>query len=522
MSRSRCASRWPGRSTVVSSSPRSGTRARTGRRSSPGDGTQRTASTRSSRRAATKRCSAPPGGSPGSRERSSGSGIPISTPPEPGRTITSRHRESPQRRYLRNGTPPSMSPLEERLPSPNVATLLGANLVMPGPDGVSRIDHLECSRCGRRHSASQPAGVCDCGAPLLARYRLSPRDVPKEALRDRPWDMWRYREMMPPGDPVTLGEGGTPLLLASRLAREVGLERVWIKEEGGNPTGSFKARGLSAAVTMAKSFGTPELAIPSAGNAGSALAAYGAAAGIPVHVFLPRDTPALFFEEARAYGATVHAVKGTIRDCAVALKEQGAGKRWFDVSTLKEPYRIEGKKTMGYEIAEQMQWSLPDWILYPTGGGTGLIGMVKAFDEMEALGWIGSDRPRMVSVQAAGCAPIVRAFDRGEDAATVWESPVTRAWGLRVPGPLGDRLILSGIRGSRGTAVAVTEEEMAEGAGLLSRLEGVLACPEGGASVAALRHLLRAGVIRRTEKVILFNTGTGLKYLDNAAKVGRG
>ncbi|MCI0567121.1 MAG: threonine synthase [Acidobacteria bacterium] len=393
---------------------------------------------------------------------------------------------------------------------------------MPGLHPVSRIDHLECSRCGRRRSANELAGLCDCGAPLLARYRLSPGEVSTRLLRDRPWDMWRYREVMPPGEPVTLGEGGTPLLLVRRLSREVGLEQLWIKEEGGNPTGSFKARGLSAAVTMAKHCGAPELAIPSAGNAGSALAAYGAAAGIPVHVFLPRDTPALFFEEARAYGSTVHAVEGTIRDCALALKEQGAGKGWFDVSTLKEPYRIEGKKTMGYEIAEQMEWSLPDWILYPTGGGTGLIGMVKAFEEMEALGWIGSARPRMVAVQAAGCAPIVRALDQGEDAASLWENPVTRAWGLRVPGPLGDRLILKGIRGSRGTAAAVTEEEMADGADLLARLEGVLACPEGGAGVAALRHLLQAGVIRRTEKVVLFNTGTGLKYLDNPLEVGRG
>jgi threonine synthase len=393
---------------------------------------------------------------------------------------------------------------------------------MPGPTRVSRMDHLECSRCGKRRPADQAAGLCDCGAPLLARYRLSSGEVPKETLRDRPWDMWRYREVMPPGVPVTLGEGGTPLLFAPRLGSEVGLEQIWIKEEGGNPTGSFKARGLSAAVTMARHFGVEQLTIPSAGNAGSALAAYGAAAGIPVQVFLPRDTPALFFEEAQAYGATVHAVEGTIRDCALAQQKQGAGKAWFDVSTLKEPYRIEGKKTMGFEIAEQMQWSLPDWILYPTGGGTGLIGMVKAFDEMETLGWIGSDRPRMVSVQAAGCAPIVRAFDRGEETASLWESPVTRAWGLRVPGPLGDRLILSGIRRTRGTAVAVTEEQMAEGAKLLSRLEGVLACPEGGASVAALRQLLKAGAIRRTEKVVLFNTGTGLKYLDNASEVGRG
>jgi len=390
------------------------------------------------------------------------------------------------------------------------------------PLGASHLDHLQCSRCGQRRPADRPAGLCECGAPLLARYRLASGDVPKESLRDRSWDMWRYRELLPPGDPVSLGEGGTPLLAASRLASAMGLDQVWIKEEGGNPTGSFKARGVSAAVTMARQFGVSQLAIPSAGNAGSALAAYGAAAGIPVQVFLPRDTPSLFFAEARAYGAAVHEVEGTIRDCALVLKERGAGKGWFDVSTLKEPYRIEGKKTMGFEIAEQMGWTLPDWILYPTGGGTGLIGMVKAFDEMEALGWIGSARPRMVSVQAAGCAPIVRAFERGQETAQLWENPQTRAWGLRVPGALGDRLILSGIRGTGGTAVAVSEEEMAEGAGLLSRLEGILACPEGGASAAALRRLLEAGVVRRQDKVVLFNTGTGLKYLDNPSEVGRG
>ena len=388
--------------------------------------------------------------------------------------------------------------------------------------GVSRIDHLECSRCGGTRSATRPTGLCDCGAPLLVRYRIAPGDVPQEALRDRPFNMWRYREVLPAAEPVTLGEGGTPLLWVQRAARELGVERLWVKEEGCNPTGSFKARGLGAAVTMARHFGAEALAIPSAGNAGSALAAYGAAAGIPTHVFLPVDTPSVFFEEARAYGASVQAVPGTIRDCALAMAEQESGKRWLDVSTLKEPYRIEGKKTLGYEIAEQMEWSLPDWILYPTGGGTGLIGMVKAFDEMEALGWISPRRPKMVCVQAEGCAPIVRAFEAGEEAARLWEKPVTRAWGLRVPAPLGDRLILQGIRRTRGTAVAVSEEEMVWGAEVLSTLEGILACPEGGATVAALRRLVQAGTILPGESIVLFNTGTGLKYLDNPPAVRRG
>jgi len=388
--------------------------------------------------------------------------------------------------------------------------------------GHSLLSHLECSRCGKTRPASGIAGLCGCGSPLLVRYRIGKGSVPREALRERPFNMWRYREVLPEAEPVTLGEGGTPLLPAGRLGCELGMERVWVKEEGCNPTGSFKARGLGAAVTLAKHFGVEALAIPSAGNAGSALAAYGAAAGIPVHVFLPKDTPELFFAEARAYGARVHPVDGTIRDCAQAMRERGAGRGWFDVSTLKEPYRIEGKKTMGYEIAEQMEWDLPDWILYPTGGGTGLVGMVKAFDEMEALGWIDARRPRMVSVQAEGCAPIVRAFENRAETATLWENPQTRAWGLRVPHPIGDRLILEGIRRTLGMAVAVSEEAMREGARSLSRLEGIFACPEGGATVAALRRLLADGTILRGDRVVLFNTGTGLKYLDNPSAVGQG
>jgi threonine synthase len=376
------------------------------------------------------------------------------------------------------------------------------------------MDHLECSRCTRTRTAELPANLCDCGAPLLVRYSLSRGAFPRKALAGRSFDMWRYREVLPAAEPVTLGEGGTPLLPAHRIAGTLGLKALWVKEEGVNPTGSFKARGLSAAVTMAKRFGLKVLTLPSAGNAGSALAAYGAAAGISAHVFLPRDTPSLFFEEAERYGASVHEVEGTIRDCAREMAPHVREKGWFDVSTLKEPYRIEGKKTMGYEIAEQMDWELPDWIFYPTGGGTGLIGMVKAFDEMEALGWIGSRRPRMVSVQAAGCAPIVRAFERGEETAVPWENPRTTAWGLRVPSPLGDFLILQGVRRTGGIAVSVTEEEMAECSRELAADEGILAGPEGAAALAALKRLVGSGQVVASDRIVLFNTGTGLKYLD--------
>ena len=393
---------------------------------------------------------------------------------------------------------------------------------MPHAASRSLISHLECSRCGKRLPAGRLATVCECGAPLLARYRLSPEAFPRESLADRPFTLWRYPEVLPAARPVTLGEGGTPLLPAPRIAEELRMESVWIKEESLNPTGSFKARGLAAAVTMARELGVRALAIPSAGNAGSALAAYGAAAGIPVHVFLPEDTPPLFFHELETYGAVAHRVAGTIRDCAREMQARSKGEGWFDMSTLKEPYRIEGKKTMGYEIAEQMRWELPDWIFYPTGGGTGLIGMVKAFAEMEALGWIGAKRPRMVAVQAAGCAPIVRAFEKGEDKAEVWENPRTSAWGLRVPSALGDFLILRGVRETGGTAVAVSEEEMRDSARNLARLEGIHACPEGGATLAALGRLVGSGTVRRDARVVLFNTGTGLKYVDNTAAVPSG
>jgi threonine synthase len=324
--------------------------------------------------------------------------------------------------------------------------------------------------------------------------------------------MWRWREILPVRDPrhvVTLGEGDTPLLPAPRLG-----EGVLIKEEGLAPTGSFKARGISAAVSRAKELGARELAIPSAGNAASALAAYGARAGMRVHVFMPVDTPILNQKECAIYGADVVLVRGLIHDCGAIVKRRAAAEGWFDVSTLKEPYRAEGKKTMGLEIAEQLGWDLPDAIVYPTGGGTGIVGMWKAFDELEALGFIGARRPKMISVQAEGCAPIVRAFERGLSHAPAWENASTRASGLRVPAAVADYLILKIVRDSGGTAVAVSEDAIAGAMRELASLEGIFAAPEGAAAWAGAKVLYERGVLSRGEKVVLFNTGTGLKYPD--------
>jgi threonine synthase len=327
--------------------------------------------------------------------------------------------------------------------------------------------------------------------------------------------MWRIPELMPVRDTaniVTLGEGGTPLLAVPRLGQRLGFSRLYVKEEGLNPTGSFKARGISAAVSKAKELGVRAFTIPTAGNAGSALAAYGARAGIPVDVFMPRDTPALFQKEVRAYGATAHLVDGLIDKAGAEARAHAAATGAFDVSTLKEPYRCEGKKTMGYELATQLSWRLPDMVIYPTGGGTGIVGMWKAFAEMEALGWIGSERPRMVSVQAEGCAPITRAYIEGSERARPWEGATTYASGIRVPSAVGDYLILRAVRESGGTAVAVSEDEIAEGARLINTLEGIFAAPEGGATLAALRALRARGEVGPDETVVLFNTGTGLKY----------
>ena len=384
---------------------------------------------------------------------------------------------------------------------------------------MSCISHLACPKCEATYPAGQPHGLCRCGSPLLVRYDLeSARSkLQPPMLRDREPTMWRYREVMPVRDPahvVSLGEGFTPLVHAARLGGAIGLSRLYIKEEGVNPTGSFKARGLCAAVSMASELGIRKLAIPSAGNAGGAMAAYGAQAGMESYIFMPADTPEANVREAEVYGAKVTLVDGLITDCGRMVAERKQQEGWFDVSTLKEPYRIEGKKTMGYELAEQFEWRLPDVILYPTGGGTGLIGMWKAFQEMEDLGWIGSERPRMVSVQSSGCAPIVRAFELGRTSAEPWEDARTIASGLRVPRAIGDFLMLSVLYASRGTAVAADDSDLPDSIRLCGRLEGVFLCPEGAACIPVLRKLVGQKWISPEETVVMFNTASGLKYLD--------
>jgi threonine synthase len=377
---------------------------------------------------------------------------------------------------------------------------------------------LECTRCGSTYSADEIQTLCpEDGGVLYARYDLEwgRHELDRAEVASRRPGMWQIPELMPvrdAGNIVSLGEGGTPLLAAPRLGTWLGFSRLYVKEEGLNPAGSFKARGISAAVSKAKELGVTAFTIPTAGNAGSALAAYGARAGIPVEVFLPADTPALFKQEMRAFGAALHEVDGLIDRAGALARARAAEIGAFDVSTLKEPYRCEGKKTMGYEVALQLGWKLPDVIVYPTGGGTGIVGMWKAFEEMEALGWIGAKRPRMISVQAEGCAPIVRAFEEGAERARPWEAAATYASGIRVPTAVGDYLILRAVRESGGRAVAVSEEEIAEGARLLCTREGIFAAPEGGATLAALLKLRERGDVREDETVVLFNTGTGLKY----------
>ncbi len=381
----------------------------------------------------------------------------------------------------------------------------------------SLLDHLECTACDGRFNADDLHTVCpDCGKVLFARYDLgaaqglSPRD-----LSGRTWTMWRYRELMPVRDEaniVTLGEGMTPLLRASRLGRVYGFDHLFIKEEGLNPTGTFKARGMSAALSRAKELGVSSVAAPSAGNAAGAMAAYGAAAGIETSVFMPADAPEINRLESHVCGAHVYLVKGLISDAARIVQRAGPKHRWFDVSTLKEPYRVEGKKTMGLEIAEQFQWQLPDAIIYSTGGGTGLIGMWKAFDELTQPGWIGERRPKMISVQAAGCAPIVQALLDGRSASEPWANAQTIAAGLRVPHAFADYLILRTIRESAGTAIAVTDAEILDAMRELARLEGLFLCPEGAATLAAFTHLAATGFLHPGERVVLFNTGSGLKY----------
>jgi threonine synthase len=338
----------------------------------------------------------------------------------------------------------------------------------------------------------------------------------KEDLKGAVSSMWRYAPLLPadPGEAVTLGEGWTPLTRATRIGRFYGARDLWIKDESQNPTDSFKARGMSCAVTMAKKLGIPKLAAPSAGNAASALAAYAAAAELEAHIFMPRDVPQANFIECQAFGANTILVDGLISDCARIVSERKEREGWFEVTTLKEPYRIEGKKTMGYEIAEQLDWQLPDAILYPCGGGVGQIGMWKAFRELEELGWIGSKRPKMIAVQAAGCQPIVRAFEEKQEASEFWPAAHTVASGLRVPKALGDRLVLESIYESGGAAVPVTDEEMIDAGLELARTEGIFPAPEGGACAAAAKRLLASGFLGPQDRIVIFNTGSGLKYLE--------
>ena len=362
-----------------------------------------------------------------------------------------------------------------------------------------------------------------CSKPLLARYDLAAAalTLTPANLATRPQTLWRYAEVLPvqrKDAVLSLGEGFTPLVHAARLGATIGLPQTYIKDESLNPTGSFKARGLSLAISRAYELGAKEVAIPSAGNAAGAMSAYAAAAGLPAHVFMPADVPMLFRTECEQLGATVTLVNGLITDCGVKVREGAAQHGWFDVSTLREPYRVEGKKTMGYELAEQLNWTLPDVIIYPTGGGTGLVGMWKAFAEMEAMGLIGSHRPRMVSVQSTGCAPMVRAYEQEEEFATPWVGAKTVADGLRVPAAVGDFLILRAIRESGGTALAVTDEEMLDYASVMGRHTGIFPAPEGAACLAALIHLRDRGWVQPQERVVLFNTGSGLKYAHLWAK----
>ena len=377
------------------------------------------------------------------------------------------------------------------------------------------IAYFECSKCGERLSAHAPQTVCpkDAGS-LWVRYDLQPvrSRVNRDDIAERPRNMWRYRELLPDVDPVSLGEGFTPMLASRKRAN------VWIKDEGLNPTGSFKARGLCMAVSMARHYGLKKLAVPSAGNAAGALAAYTAAAGIEAHIFMPKDVPEANLVECTAYGAHVTLVDGLISDCARMVGERKQAEGWFDVSTLKEPFRVEGKKTMGLEVAEQLGWRLPDAIFYPTGGGVGLIGMWKAFDELEQLGWLNLKRPgfrpKMIAIQASGCAPIPKAFEEGKNVSEPWKDARTCAAGLRVPKAYADYIVLDIVRRSGGTAIAILDEEVLASLLQWSRDEGIFLCPEGAAATAAYDKLLASGFLKPTDEVVIFNTGTGLKYID--------
>jgi threonine synthase len=383
---------------------------------------------------------------------------------------------------------------------------------------MGRAAGLACTRCQNTFDPNRLMNLCECGAPLVAQYDFSTIRARwrKDDLKTGPNSMWRYSPVLPgdAAEAVTMQEGWTPLIRAVALERELGAKSLWIKDEARNPTDSFKARGLSCAVTMAKKLGVRKLAIPSAGNAGSALAAYAARAGLEANIFMPNDVPQANFIECKSYGANVTLLDGLISDCGRMVAERNERENWFDVSTLKEPYRIEGKKTMGYELAEQLDWQLPDAIVYPCGGGVGFIGMWKAFAELEQLGWIGRERPKMISVQAEGCAPITRAFEQNTESSEFWRGAHTVASGLRVPKALGDFLILRAIRDSGGTAVSISDEEMIDAGLLLARCEGIFPAPEGGACVAAAKRLLTSGFLKPEEAIVICNTGSGLKYLE--------
>jgi threonine synthase len=388
------------------------------------------------------------------------------------------------------------------------------NLTVERPTFVT---HLECSATGERYPADELHNLSRAGKPLLVRYDLAgvKKSLGREALAQRPHDLWRYRELLPVRrveNIVSLGEAVTPIVAMPNLAKKLTAAEILVKDEGRLPTGSFKARGLAMAVSMAKALGVTHMAMPTNGNAGAALAAYASRAGIKTTVFCPQDTPEVNVREIALQGATVYRVNGLIDDCGKIVMQGQAKVGWFDTSTLKEPYRIEGKKTMGLELAEQLGWELPDVVLYPTGGGTGLIGMWKAFAELEAIGFIGKKRPRMVAVQAAGCAPIVRAYDAGVEHAPRWEDAQTIAAGIRVPQAIGDFLVLRAVRESGGFAIAVTDEAITAAIDEVARAEGLLLCPEGAATYAALQQSLADGRIRRDERALLFNCATGLKY----------
>ena len=381
------------------------------------------------------------------------------------------------------------------------------------------VTHLYCSACAASYEPDRLYNLCECGKPLLVAYDLdrAAGSLTKRSLAERQPTLWRYSEVLPvkhERNRISLGEGMTPLLNAERLGTWLAMRSLFIKDESPNPTASFKARGMALAVSMAKELGATKLAVPSAGNAASALAAYAAKAGLEAHIFMPKDAPRANIVECQQMGAHVTLVDGLITDCGRIVAERKEAEGWFDVSTLKEPYRVEGKKTMGYELAEQLSWQLPDVILYPTGGGTGLIGMWKAFDEMERMGWIGQQRPRMVTVQAEGCAPIVKAFAAGATTANEVTDAQTVAAGLRVPRAIADFIMLDILRKSGGAAVSVSDSELLAAVKEIGSAEGLLAAPEGAACLPALRKLLDSGKIARDERVVLFNTGSGLKYLD--------